>query len=370
MAQGLGFLRSLLCRSGLILLPFLTHISADSVGDLQSKGRTQINAQLAKSTTCHSPTIRKEWGDISVPERKAYIKAVLCLMERPSKLPAGEFPGATNRYEDFVVFHMQQTLKIHRTGKFLPLHRYYTWVYEQTLKTECNYRGTQPYWDWGKWADNPEASPIFDGSESSMGGNGQKISHKGVGIGPAQNGGGCVQKGPFANMTVHLGPVSPVVDPAPPRNPRADGYGINKRCLRRDIGPYLCKNFATTAIITALINDQKTIGAFQDTMQSTTGVHSAGHLTIGGDPGGDLYTSPNDPAFFLLHAIVDRVWTIWQSQDLPHRMQVMAGGTSMYGPSAPQKLTDIVDLTPLTSKVYQLKDLMSVVDGPFCYVYE
>ncbi|CZT04100.1 related to tyrosinase [Rhynchosporium agropyri] len=350
MAQGLGFLRSLLCRFGLILLPFLTHISADSVGDLQTKGRTQINAQLAKSTTCHSPTIRREWGDISVPERKAYIKAVLCLMERPSKLPAGQFPGATNRYEDFVVVHMQQTLKIHRTGKFLPLHRYYTWVYEQTLKTECNYRGTQPYWDWGKWADNPEAP------QSSMGRTQAWVVMD--------------RRSVTKGMTVHLGPVSPVADPAPPRNPRADGYGINKRCLRRDIGPYLCKNFATTAIITALINDQKTIGAFQDTMQSTTGVHSAGHLTIGGDPGGDLYTSPNDPAFFLLHAMVDRVWTIWQSQDLPHRMQVMAGGTSMYGPSAPQKLTDIVDLTPLTSKVYQLKDLMSVVDGPFCYVYE
>jgi tyrosinase len=47
--------------------------------------------------------------------RKAYIKAVQCLIAAPSKLPAGKFPGAKTRYEDFVVTHMQQTLSIHGT---------------------------------------------------------------------------------------------------------------------------------------------------------------------------------------------------------------------------------------------------------------
>ncbi|KAL2075612.1 hypothetical protein VTL71DRAFT_555 [Oculimacula yallundae] len=372
MAPQIVFLRSLLCHLGLSLLFLSVYVAADTVGDLQTKGRTQINAQLAKSTTCKAANlkVRKEWGDISVPERKAYIKAVLCLMEKPSKLAAGKFPGATNRYEDFVVVHMQQTLKIHGTGNFLSWHRYFTWVYEQTLVTECNYNGTQPYWDWGRWANDPEKSPIFDGSDSSMSGNGQKVSHKATSVGPAQNGGGCVQKGPFANMTVHLGPVSPMADPAPPKNPRSDGYGSNPRCLRRDIGPYLCQNQATTPIIAALITNQKTIAAFQDTMQAGSGVHSAGHFTIGADPGGDFYTSPNDPAFWLHHGMIDRTWSIWQSQDLPNRMQIIAGGTSMFGGGAAQKLTDTVDLTPLATKVYQLKDLMSTVDGPFCYVYE
>jgi len=40
-------------------------------------------------------------------------------MTKPSKLPAGQFPGATNRYEDFVVIHMQQTLNIHSTVRIL-----------------------------------------------------------------------------------------------------------------------------------------------------------------------------------------------------------------------------------------------------------
>jgi tyrosinase len=100
------------------------------------------------------------------------------------------------------------------------------------------------------------------------------------------------------------------------------------------------------------------------------GVHSASHFTIGADPGGDFYTSPNDPAFWLLHGMIDRTWYIWQSQDLPNRMQVIAGGTSMFGGGANQKLTDIADITNVAPTKYQLKDLMSTVDGPFCYVYE
>ncbi|PQE10679.1 hypothetical protein CJF30_00010659 [Rutstroemia sp. NJR-2017a BBW] len=124
-------------------------------------------------------------------------------------------------------------------------------------------------------------------------------------------------------MTVHLGPVAPLADPAPPRNPRSDGFGDNPRCLRRDLGPYLTSNYATTSIIASLITTHNSIGPFQDAMQigSPQGVHGAAHFTIGSDPGGDFYTSPNDPAFWLLHGMIDRVWYIWQIQDLQNRMQ-------------------------------------------------
>jgi len=29
-------------------------------------------------------------------------------------------------------------------GNFLSWHRYYTWAYEQALRNECGYNGTQP----------------------------------------------------------------------------------------------------------------------------------------------------------------------------------------------------------------------------------
>jgi tyrosinase len=182
-------------------------------------------------------------------------------------------------------------------------------------------------------------------------------------------------------MTVRLGPVSPAVDPAPPRNPRADGYGDNPRCLRRDISNYLSSRYTRTEDIVSLITTSRDIATFQNVMQGGgfgfggaaggIGVHAGGHFTIAGDPAGDFYTSPNDPAFWLHHAMIDRTWTIWQSQDLAARTNVIAGGTSMMGfGGRMQSLDDLVDLGVVGDKVYKIRDLVSVVDGPFCYVYE
>ncbi|KAK3298686.1 uncharacterized protein B0H64DRAFT_80542 [Chaetomium fimeti] len=373
-----------LTLAGMLAVPWLLLAglaSGDAVSDLQDAGRANIDAQIAKSATCTKENlqVRREWGDISADEKKAYIAAMLCIMEKPSKLDPVQFPGAKSRYDDFVVVHMNQTMTIHGTGNFLSWHRYYTWAFERVLQTECGYNGTQPYWDWGRWAQDPETSPIFDGSETSLSGNGEKIDHKASGMVPAGNGGGCVLAGPFKDMVVHLGPVSPSIDPAPPRNPRTDGYGDNPRCLRRDISNQLSSKFSRTEDIVNLISTSPDIGTFQTVMQGTggfgvggggMGVHGAGHFTIAGDPGGDFYTSPNDPAFWVHHSMIDRTWTIWQSQDLEARTQVIDGGTSMFGGGRMASLDDLVFLGVSAEEVYPIKELVSVVDGPFCYVYE
>ncbi|KAK3943117.1 hypothetical protein QBC46DRAFT_422272 [Diplogelasinospora grovesii] len=337
-------------------------VSGDAVLDLQNKGRPNLDAQLAK-------------GDIPAAERKQYIAAMLCIMSKPSKLDQKQFPGAKSRYDDFVVVHMNQTLSIHNTGSFLSWHRYYLWSFERVLKEECGYNGTQPYWDWGRWAQDPEKSPIFDGSDTSLSGNGQKIAHRAQSFAPAGNGGGCVQTGPFKNMTVHLGPISPAVDPAPPRNPMANGYGDNPRCLRRDISNYLSSRYSRTQDIVDLITNSKDIGTFQTTMQTVNpmggmGVHGAGHFTIAGDPGGDFYTSPNDPGFWVHHGMIDRTWSIWQTQNLTTRTVVISGSNSMMGFGKLQSLDDPIDLGVVGNKAYRIRDLVSTVDGPFCYAYE
>ncbi|OAL48310.1 Di-copper centre-containing protein [Pyrenochaeta sp. DS3sAY3a] len=333
-----------------------------------------VLSAIAKSTTCTKDKlrVRKEWGDITAAEKKAYIAAVLCILKAPSKLSATTYPGAKTRFDDFVVIHMKNTLSIHGTGNFLSWHRYYTYAYENALRTECGYNGTQPYWDWGRWAASPETSPIFDGSDTSMGGQGEKVAHSSNGLKPAGQGGGCIASGPLKGAMVNLGPMAAMGDTSPPKNPRSDGYGYNPRCIKRDISGYLTQRDATTAKIAALITNSKTIGPFQDTMQSQNGVHSAGHFTVSGDPGSDFYTSPGDPYFYLHHAMIDRTWYIWQTQDFANRQQVIAGGTSMMGGGRAQSLEDNIDLEVLNvdGKSYKIKDLVSTVAGPFCYVYE
>jgi tyrosinase len=162
------------------------------------------------------------------------------------------------------------------------------------------------------------------------------------------------------------------------KNPREDGLGYNPRCLRRDVN----KNpaFYTTANWTYdLIANSDTIADFQAVMTGRNapggfGVHTAGHYTVGGDPGGDLYAGPGDPAFFLHHAMIDRVWWIWQIHDLSTRLTAISGTITMKDnpPSRNATLDDDTDFGLLGPSV-KLGDLLATMGGhggKFCYVYD
>lgn len=199
-------------------------------------------------------------------------------------------------------------------------HRYFTWAYEQTLRNECGYKGYQPYYNWPKWASNPSASPALDGSATSMGGNGlggdRCTNQTFYGI-PTQDaplikiphgdGGGCVNSGPFSDWKVNLGPVFSDITCTPP-NPEQDftngllGLGRNSRCLRRDISAWTSSQWTSDDMVVKLLKS-KDIKTFWYDMQggenafsnNFMGVHTAGHFTIGGDPGSDFVASPGDP---------------------------------------------------------------------------
>lgn len=61
-----------------------------------------------------------------------------CLLEKPPRLTG--ISGVTNRYEDFVAVHMNQTLFIHATGSFVSWHRYYVWSYEEVRLSQRRIR--------------------------------------------------------------------------------------------------------------------------------------------------------------------------------------------------------------------------------------
>lgn len=53
------------------------------------------------------------------------------------------------------------------------------------------------YWDWGRWSGDSEDSPVFDGSDTSLSGNGEATRGPNVTSFGGNNGGGCVTTGPF-----------------------------------------------------------------------------------------------------------------------------------------------------------------------------
>jgi len=340
-------------------------------------------------------------------ERKAYIAAVQCLQSLPAKTPASTAAGAKTRFDDFVAVHIAQTPFIHYTGTFLSWHRYYLFLYEKALQTECGYTGTQPvcsngacsrqllthlyqYWDWADTAiSGLENSPIFDGSDTSMSGNGEYIPNRldiivGGGalarppvILPPGTGGGCVISGPFKNMTVNLGPMALDEPGSVVASNPAGPLAYNPRCLKRDLTTEVNKRYSNATAILSTIRTPD-IDAFQLALQGppdsdNIGPHGGGHYALGGDPGRDFFASPGDPVFYLHHAMIDRVWWMWQMLSLDRQAGLGAvAGTNTFlndPPSANTSIYDYIDVGYAGGPPTKIMDLLSTVAGPFCYVY-
>jgi tyrosinase len=234
---------------------------------------------------------------------------------------------------------------------------------------------------------------MLDGSETSMSGNGAYIANltptdDAPVLPPRGQGGGCVQSGPFTNFTVNLGPIATLWKEIP-ENPDAvsaklhripGGRGYNPRCLRRDILKQLSMYATSDANVTDLITNNNDYTSFQTAFESVpnatdkavpAGVHFGGHYTWGGDPGGDFFTSPGDPAFWLHHASIDRTWWTWQNLKPETRTYEVGMTLTMNNqpPSRKGELDDGVDLG-LNGREYRVRDLVNSLGGPFCYVYE
>ncbi|MCJ1352127.1 MAG: hypothetical protein MMC33_002111 [Icmadophila ericetorum] len=295
-------------------------------------------------------------------------------------------------------------------GYFLPWHRMFVYLYEKALREECGYTGYQPYWDWPEYAYNQQDSPLFDNSSTSIGGDGAYIPHGTVNFTapglpgpfsfprPPGTGGGCIQSGPFKNMTITLGPLSaPTI--AGNKNPGPNGLGYNPRCLVRDFLTSQSTTQLTYEDVTDLITQSDSIHTFEPKSEGAVSVHAGGHGYVGDDMG-DLFSSPNDPVFYMHHAMLDRVWTIWQSVDPATRIFALDGTETFFNcmvphftflltlqeflfslilwstiqidpPSANVTLDDPIHFGAVNGfRQIPITDVMSSTAGPFCYMYE
>ncbi|KAK8048222.1 Tyrosinase-like protein orsC [Apiospora phragmitis] len=202
-------------------------------------------AAVGIDSTCTKPYVRKEWRRLTMDERYSYIDAVKCMMAKPGVAP---LDAVTNRFEDFLATHIVQAFDSHFVGIFYPYHRFLLSRYEQEL-WECGWsRGLgQPYWDWTLDVEHDDDllnSPVFD-TETGFGGNGGWIggnfTHPAPGMivqspqdVPDRTGGGCLQNGPFADLSTFLGPHN-----------NTDKKGRN--CVRRDMAPASLRNMSGPA---------------------------------------------------------------------------------------------------------------------------
>lgn len=192
---------------------------------------------------------------------------------------------------------------------------------------------------------------------------------------PTGTGGGCVTSGAFKDYEVNLGPVTLML-PGGEIDSTANPLEYNPRCLKRDLSSQIVQDYANFTAIVDLILRHDNVADFQMNMQGVPGsgnigVHGGGHYSMGGDPSRDVFVSPGDPAFWLHHGMIDRVWWIWQNLDLKKRLNAISGtGTFLNNPESPDTTLDtLVDLGYAGGESIAMRDLMSTISGPFCYVY-
>jgi tyrosinase len=254
------------------------------------------------------------------------------------------------------------------------------------MRNECGYKSYLPYWDNARFSENQLDSKVWDGSATSFGGNGKYLENdhgpfKVILPGlappnanftlpkPAGTGGGCIQDGPFKNFTISLGPVAKaVID----KNNKY-GYQANPRCLSRNFDPTSSKGITTWGNATTIVSS-KNISELRNNIELYW--HKNSHTFIGKE-GADPFSTTNDPAFYLLHAQIDRLWAIWQGQDLAKNTYTIDGNRTFLGlplddapnvPSTFAELDDVMDMG-LNGKV-KARDGMGMTENGMCYLYE
>ncbi|KAL4889718.1 hypothetical protein BDV59DRAFT_195521 [Aspergillus ambiguus] len=303
------------------------------------------------------------------------------MKSRPPKLSATEVPGVRNRYDDFTAVHINYTLGTHNSGTFLPWHRHFIWLWENALREECGFTGTLPYWDWSKWPELA-ASPLFDGSETSLSGDGEyspdetpavlvPTPNETITI-PRGTGGGCVRTGPFKDWIINMGPfnINQSYSDALPAN----AFAYNPRCLVRSLNDWIIQTYNNQTVVDLLlaapdiIEFQNILGGFPDP-PIPLGPHHTGHRSLGPDML-DFFASPQDPAFWLHHGMVDRLWTMWQGQDeMNRRFSLNGSSTTWCRTNTPEVTLDTTVEFGILDKPRRLYELMNPGTGMYRYSY-
>jgi tyrosinase-like protein len=223
---------------------------------------------------------RKSLARLTPAERTAFVNAVLALK-------------ASGKFDVYNTIHASTMdpagVPVHGYPLFFPWHRRMILDFEHDLQA-IDASVNLPYWDWTVENLNPAATESLIWRDDFMGGPGNAAPS-----GPVS--------GPFA------------------------AWGFT----RRNFDPFQYPGTGGT-IATAMT--QTNYSAFKSGIE---GPHGAAHVWVGGDMA-DPMTSPHDPAFFLLHANVDRLWAEWihAHQGMPGFQPYEPAGGTMVG----QRLTD------------------------------
>lgn len=304
--------------------------------------------------------------------RDAYVRGVLLLKQEDSGRTTTEFGVAgpdepVSTYDLFVVWHHLAMMTMtpaspalnplgrnsaHRGPVFLPWHRVQLMLLEQNLQRVLGDPAFGlPYWDWAADAAGT-ASPLW--AATAMGGTGNPVT-----------------TGPF-----RFDAADPASWRVRIRGTAGGGLATADRGLRRALGAAgSAPDLPTTAeVADALLLPtfdaadwdvgsagfrNRVEGWLAAAGSTVPAMHNRVHVWIGGDMSPS--TSPNDPAFYLNHCNVDRIWEGWLGR---------FGRTYLPAAGAPAELAGHRADDPIVSPVGPGATPAAVLDVSAVYTYD
>ncbi|KAK6064712.1 hypothetical protein SCUP234_12914 [Seiridium cupressi] len=296
--------------------------------------------ELAKRTYSPSTaTIRKDYGALTASERFSFIEAIQCVMAKPSILE--DVPASTSKLFDYAAVHVNLTASIHMDGIFLSWHRHFLHIMETELH-DCGY---PPSLAPCSMAPTPPSAETVTTTRTRHWTRSQAERC-------------CHAFGPIAFSQVFKG--------GPPAN-----WTVPKpRCLTRDLNDWGVSTYLSQDDIDAELA-QDNIGDFQyyiNAVGNTAGLHGGGHYSVGGIMF-DFFASPQDPAFYLHHGMLDLLWADWQAANESRRYAW--NGTSSISnlnTTAAVNNSTILDFGKLANTV-TVEGVADPLSGFYCYKY-
>ncbi|KAF5854741.1 hypothetical protein ETB97_012384 [Aspergillus alliaceus] len=114
---------------------------------------------------CSKLLTRKEWRTLTHSD----IRHERLSLTQDQKV----LEGKRSLYDDFSYTHASMEHSAHRNAYFLPWHRWFTYLFDTSLRQTCGYSGSTPYRDWSRDHADLFGSPVFEDSpEYGLGGTG------------------------------------------------------------------------------------------------------------------------------------------------------------------------------------------------------
>ena len=252
---------------------------------------------------------RKSAAQLSPVERSEFVNTLLRMKQIPS-----QFTPTINAYDYFVDLHVQAFnghTGAHMAPGFLPWHREFLRRFELEMRRASgNPRITVPYWD---WTEPGSVKAIF--TEDFLGGDGNPEQQFFVTS-------GAFRKGNW-NMAANYDDTDDEFDgDIDPNTPlfitglqrRFDTSGRTKLPVASDVDnllnvrrPYDAAPYDMGSDINLSMRNY-----LEGWWPTGSSMHNAVHVWVGGEM--QTGSSPNDPAFFLHHTNIDRLWSQWQER--------------------------------------------------------